>query len=193
MRVITAVEQFQDDAKAVKCFLAGGITNCPDWQSQVIENLKAYDAKFPGELDDLVIFNPRRANFPIDDPNASKEQIMWEFNWLEKMDIFSMFFTGGDSDQPICMYELGRNIYRMQMMFRTTFHKRIVISCDPTYRRANDVKIQTALAWTSPFWNTLEAKTMYGEPHIIDKADPLEHMYYIIRAYNFVKSLKTKK
>ena len=41
-----------------------------------------FDKQYPGKLDDLVVFNPKRENFPIDDPNAAYEQIAWEFSWL---------------------------------------------------------------------------------------------------------------
>ena len=38
MRVMTAVEpiNLDKDAEEVLCFLAGGITDCPDWQEKVI-------------------------------------------------------------------------------------------------------------------------------------------------------------
>lgn len=88
MKVITAIEQYEKQDNDVFCFLAGGITNCPDWQSEVIENLQKYDQKYQNELDSLVIFNPRRPNFPIDDPNASLQQITWEFQELQRVDIF---------------------------------------------------------------------------------------------------------
>lgn len=81
-------------------FLAGGITNCKDWQKEVIKEL---------EFENISIFNPRQENFDITDKNASFKQISWEFERLEQMDIFSMYFCNSESDQPICMYELGRN------------------------------------------------------------------------------------
>ena len=98
MRVVTAPEECIYLPTDIKCFLAGGITNCPDWQHDVVEVLRGFEAKHLGELDDLVLFNPRRENFPINDPNAALEQITWEFKWLQQMDIFSMWFSGGSSD-----------------------------------------------------------------------------------------------
>lgn len=59
----------------ISIFLAGSITDCPDWQSDIIQKLKD---------EDIVIFNPRRKNFPIEDPKASDEQIKWESNSYEK-------------------------------------------------------------------------------------------------------------
>lgn len=141
MKVITAIEDHMPNPGEVWCFLAGGITNCPEWQDKVIEYLKRFE-----DTDDLVIFNPRRKNFPIDDPNASQEQIKWEFYYLERMGLFSMYFSSGESDQPICMYELGRNLTRMQCDFPDDFSDRIIITVEDGYRRKNDVIIQTDLA-----------------------------------------------
>lgn len=135
MKLITAIEPLNIDGFSV--FLAGGITNCPNWQKEVIEGLSNTD---------LTVLNPRRDHFPIHDPYAANDQITWEFEALEKCDIFSMYFADADSDQPICMYELGRNIARMQMRFPNTWMYRIVITADQNYRRFNDVEIQTKLA-----------------------------------------------
>ena len=57
-----------------------------------------------------------------------------------------MYFCNNDSDQPICMYELGRNIVRLQNRFPSDWEKRIVISVEAGYRRQADVLIQTELA-----------------------------------------------
>ncbi|MBQ2856480.1 MAG: nucleoside 2-deoxyribosyltransferase domain-containing protein [Bacteroidaceae bacterium] len=147
MKVITAPEKYTVKDTDILVFLAGGITGCPDWQQEVIKYLQEFDAS-PEEcsLDDLVIFNPRREDFPINDPSAASTQISWEFQWLERADIFSMYFANSTSDQPICMYELGRNIARMQMRFPTEWSHRIVISLEKGYKRENDVMIQTRLA-----------------------------------------------
>lgn len=123
--------------KFTSVFLAGGITNCKEWQKAVIEELK---------FEDISIFNPRQEHFNVSDKNASYKQISWEFEHLEKMDIFSMYFCNNDSDQPICMYELGRNIVRLQNKFPSDWEKRIVISVEAGYRRQTDVLIQTELA-----------------------------------------------
>ena len=71
MKVVTAPEDFICLETEVKCFLAGGITNCPNWQRDVIDCLQKIDDESLGKLDRLVVFNPRRDNFPSDDPNAA--------------------------------------------------------------------------------------------------------------------------
>ena len=123
--------------KFISVFLAGGITNCKEWQKVVIEELK---------FEDISLFNPRQEHFDVSDKNASYKQILWEFERLEKMDIFSMYYCNDNSDQPICMYELGRNIVRMQNRFPSDWEKRIVISVENGYKRQADVLIQTELA-----------------------------------------------
>ena len=82
----------------------------------------------------------------LNDPNAAEEQIKWEFNMLEQCDIFSMYFCAGESDQPICMYELGRNICRMQMRFPTNLEMRLAITVEKGYKRETDIRVQTSLA-----------------------------------------------
>lgn len=117
-------------------FLAGGITNCKEWQNKVIEEL---------EFEDVSIFNPRQEHFDVTDKDASYKQIWWEYDRLEHMDVFSMYFCNDNSDQPICMYELGRNIVRMQNRFPSDWQNRIVIGVEDGYKRKQDVIIQTGL------------------------------------------------
>lgn len=119
-------------------FLAGGITNCGDWQNKVIELLKNSNIN-------LSVFNPRREHFDIHNKDAAFEQIKWEFDRLETADIFSMYFCNSESVQPICMYELGRNVVRMQNRFPSDWEKHILVSVEDGYKRANDVWIQLKL------------------------------------------------
>lgn len=73
MKIVTAVDMSYDiKLFDIWCFLAGGITGCKDWQKQVIDYLENQP-----DTDNLVIFNPRRENFPINDPSAAEEQIKW--------------------------------------------------------------------------------------------------------------------
>ena len=145
MKVITAVESYEKKEKEIAVFLAGVITNCPPWQDEVIKGLKHYDDIFKSGAE-LVVYNPRRKNFDVTNPNATMDQILWEFNHLKEMDVFSMYFCAGDSDQPICMYELGRHLSEMQHRFPDTWHKRIQITVEKDYKREKDVYIQTMLA-----------------------------------------------
>ena len=73
-------------------FLAGGITDCPDWQAEMVEMLSDTD---------LTLFNPRRADFPIGDPLAAQKQIKWEHDHLRMAGSIlsgAMFTTNGKFD-----------------------------------------------------------------------------------------------
>lgn len=72
MRVVTAPDEFTKNSNDVLCFLAGGITGCDDWQQTVISILEDYDKRrFPGSLCDLVVLNPRRSSFDVNDKSAT--------------------------------------------------------------------------------------------------------------------------
>ena len=135
MNVITAVEPIDCFDTKPTIFLAGGITNCPGWHDEIIKMLEPYN--------DGVLLNPRRKNFPIHDPNASKEQITWEFNALNRCSIFSMWFSAGESVQPICMYELGRHLAWAEHSHRP--FTCTLIGVEPGYKREQDVRIQSQL------------------------------------------------
>ena len=167
MKVITAPEDYTRRDGDVFCFLAGGIQNCPNWQKKVIEQLQSMEIGGV-DLSHLVVFNPRRDNFPVHDPNAAEEQIAWEFKWLEQTDIFSMFFSNGTSDQPICMYELGRNVVRL--MKSGNWIDRIIVSVEDGYRRKQDVNIQMKLATGT-------------EEVVINSANPMVHAARILSKY----------
>jgi hypothetical protein len=133
MLVIEAVNEVYslENEHNLKVFLAGGITNCPDWQKDIIEMLKELD------LENLTVYNPRRKKFPIKDPDAAEQQIAWEYKHLESADIIVFWFSRG-SLNPIVLYELGK--------WGNSEGRHIIIGIDPGYERAQDVRIQTALA-----------------------------------------------
>lgn len=173
MKVINAPEKYNLQENEVSVFLAGGITNCPNWQKEIITGIDK--AEYGSSI---VIFNPRRENFPIHIPSAADEQIEWEFYQLNKMDIFSMYFCESDSDQPICMYELGRYISEMQKRFPIDWKDRIIISVENGYKRINDVLVQSRLACGKIFINT-------GQPQVEVLRDL--HIKQIIKAYRHIK------
>ena len=144
VNIVTAPEHRYIRPNSISVFLAGGICKCVEWQKQIIDhfNKDTFNLK---RTDNIYIFNPRREDW-VDGPDATERQIEWEFDMLEKCDIFSMYFAGGESDQPICMYELGRNLVRMMYEYPDSWMHRIVITCDASYKRLNDVIIQTRLA-----------------------------------------------
>jgi hypothetical protein len=138
MKVVTAPEYVGSLSFSIpSLFLAGGITNIKDWQSEVIAALEERFGDKP-----LIVFNPRRENFPIDDPSAAEAQIRWEYEMLECSDFFTMYFGEGESDQPICMYEYGKHLERRSELGDVSG---LVVSAEPGYKRFQDVIIQTRL------------------------------------------------
>ena len=134
-------------------FLAGGISNCVDWQKEVIDGLKAREEEFKY---DWYILNPRCDSF---DGLTAAGQVKWEYEYLNTADIFSMFFAGGESVQPICMYELGRYVEVFRKKY-INWTERLVITCDEGYIRADDVVLQMHCVANdhSDFMNELVAR-----------------------------------
>jgi len=64
-------------------FLAGGITGCPNWQTEVVAKLTPTD---------LTLLSPRRANFDVSNPNIAVEQIEWEHRHLGRSDAILFWF-----------------------------------------------------------------------------------------------------
>lgn len=127
--VITAPEYRVASTKH-RLFLAGGITNCPDWQAEVIQQLSG--------VPNLTVFNPRRGTYPFDHKHLDEEQITWEYKHLEKSTIILVWFSATTLN-PIVLYELGRWVNSNPDI--PSF-----IGIEPGYKRTNDVIIQTKLS-----------------------------------------------
>ena len=127
MHYIEAVTKYDIDTLDDSLFIAGGITGCPDWQQDVVEMLSDTD---------ITILNPRRANFPIHDPDAALAQITWEHHALCDAKAISFWFPK-ETICPIVLYELGA---------WSMIDKPIFVGVHPEYQRRQDVEIQTKLA-----------------------------------------------
>jgi hypothetical protein len=124
MRYIEAPQSYTGGELCL--FLAGGITGCPDWQREIVTALASTS---------LVLFNPRRAAFPIDIPHAAREQISWEHQALRTASAI-LFWFPKETLCPIVLYELGA---------WSMTHKRLFVGIHPEYQRKQDVLIQTSL------------------------------------------------
>lgn len=125
-RYIEAPNTVKDHSRK-SIFLAGGITGCPNWQADMASVLL--------KITDLVVFNPRRENFPMGDPNAGREQIKWEYDHLRLAD-YILFWFPSETICPIVLYELGA---------WSMTDKPIFVGIDPNYVRQFDVEQQTQL------------------------------------------------
>jgi len=107
-------------------FMAGGISNCPDWQELMIERCSHLDAIF---------INPRRYDFDVMDPKQSDIQIEWEHCNLEIADIVSFWFPE-ETLCPITLFELGKIAMS---------DKPMVVGVHPGYKRKFDVIKQLSI------------------------------------------------
>ena len=126
MTYIEAPTEYRNHGRP-SVFLAGGITACGDWQQGLAGRLRDTD---------LVVLNPRRKRFPIDDPGAAGEQIEWEFRHLRRATARVFWFPSATLC-PIALYELGAWSMTRSELF---------VGVDPQYARRADVEIQTKLA-----------------------------------------------
>ena len=107
-------------------FLGGGITNCPDWQADVVKMLEGTD---------LVVLNPRRsAEFTGD---IADEQIHWEYKALRSVDTV-LFWFPKETLCPITLFELG--------VFSQRPDTRLIVGTHLEYARRFDVQVQMELS-----------------------------------------------
>lgn len=107
-------------------FLAGGITNCPDWQSDIAALME----DIPG-----VAMNPRREGEFLD--SDSDIQIEWEYNALREAELI-MFWFPKETLCPITLFELGA--------FSHQSDTRLIVGTHPEYARRFDVIKQLSLS-----------------------------------------------
>jgi len=117
------------DGTAPSVFLGGGITGCPDWQLRAVLQLDAIGSP-------VVVLNPRRAAFPLGQPDATREQTTWEYRHLRLADVILFWFCA-EAVQPIALYELGAHAAR---------GTRLAVGTHPGYPRRLDVLEQLRLA-----------------------------------------------
>jgi hypothetical protein len=127
-------------------FLAGGISNCPDWQGPVAEIL-ARDT-------DATIYNPRRENFDMNAyEDVSRQQIKWEYHAL-RLSHVNLFWFPCETLCPITLFELGSAIHRIHP-------GGLMVGTHPDYERRFDI---------------IEQAKLFGNPiSVFDSLDELVH------------------
>jgi hypothetical protein len=116
------------DGPGPSLFLAGGISGAFDWQADVAGRL----AGLP-----LTLLNPRRRDFPMDDPTAAEGQIAWEFCHLRRATAV-LFWFPPETLCPIALFELGGRVMAPEQP--------LFVGTHPGYARRLDVEIQLRLA-----------------------------------------------
>lgn len=120
-------------------FLGGGITSCKDWQMELMNKLELSNPK-------VRVYNPRRISFELSNPNESQIQIDWEHYYLNICDIL-VFYFAEETLCPITLFELGGALERNLHTYppNPTRRQKVLIYCEPEYKRKFDVSYQTKL------------------------------------------------
>lgn len=112
-------------------FLAGGISNCPDWQTLQAELLM--------KATNFLVINPRRYDFDTSKHDISIQQIIWEHQYLKAATCIQFWFPK-ETLCPITLFEFGYWLAQSQLS-----GKKIFVGCDPGYERLLDVQVQAHL------------------------------------------------
>lgn len=107
-------------------FMAGGITGCPDWQREVVNQLRS--------IPKLILINPRRDNWDL--TKSSEEQIEWEHRHLHMAD-YTYFWFPKEGQCAITLFELGMALGEK---------RNIRVGVEPGYWRELDVREQVKQA-----------------------------------------------
>lgn len=124
---IKAPERYEHNGRRT-VFLAGGITNCPDWQREISKALADID---------VVLLNPRRDKFNTADPAMEQEQIEWEHEHLLQANAYLFWFCE-ETICPITLFELGK----VAGLFPT---RSLFVGTHPKYSRKRDINFQMLL------------------------------------------------
>lgn len=124
LKVVTAPEKV---FYGPHVFLAGGISNCPDWQQDAIEMFSDYPM--------MTVVNPRRPVGILSDNDEARAQIEWEFNALHKVQA-TLFWFPEETLCPITLFELGVALGE---------NRKVAVGTHPNYGRRFDVIEQVVL------------------------------------------------
>jgi len=132
-KIVQCPDEYYSKLGEFAVFMAGGISGCENWQQEMIA--KVGDLSDVDSLVELVLLNPRRDNFDVNDSSMSDWQIEWEHRQLTKADATSFWFPR-ETLCPITLYELGKCSYSL---------KNIFVGTHPDYKRRYDVIKQLSL------------------------------------------------
>lgn len=126
-------------------FLAGGISNCADWQEDVAIRIAA-------EVDNCIVYNPRRVDFDMSAyEDVSRLQINWEWHAL-RLSTVNLFWFPAETLCPITLLEYGSAMERLR-------EGALMCGTHPDYKRRFDVVEQTRLKQMGHVYDDLDKLT----------------------------------
>lgn len=113
-------------------FLAGGITDCRDWQEDAVDYLKG---------EPIALFNPRRRRPLVGGLAAQQEQLRWDRGAMSISKVILFWFPAGPSLQPTPILELG-----FWLGYWEHHRKHVLVGADPDYlwRQGLDLQMDHA-------------------------------------------------
>lgn len=138
-KIITAPEPIEPCYLSI--FLAGGISNCSDWQKDVAERIAAET--------DAIVYNPRRVDFDMSAyEEVSRQQIIWEWHALRQATV-NLFWFPPETLCPITLLEYGSAMERLHT-------GALMCGTHPDYARRFDVIEQTKLKQHGHIFDNLD-------------------------------------
>ena len=132
MIYLQAPDRIETKLRSTSVFLAGGISNCPQWQSYVKDSLVDIG-------NELTLINPRQQDYLFDDAVAARHQIGWEYEYLHRVDTIAFWFPK-ETVCPISLFELGCAVTRSK-----NESLRVFVGCHPEYSRKFDLEVQLGI------------------------------------------------
>jgi hypothetical protein len=154
MKIIKALENYSKNENDTVIFLAGSCSGTnKNWRNEVIKFLENIENDKTLSLDNLVIIDPFRKDWPKTE-DGIKEQVDWENSMAEQCDIFSCYFDKNkNSVSPISLYETGKYLMLIKSKFSNVkLNYRLILSAHPDYDLFNIVSYQIAHATKN--WKT---------------------------------------
>jgi len=139
MKIVTAPEIYEPKGGDIPIFIAGGISGTKPWQSVFIDELEKCLLEGAGRggvpMNKIVLLNPRRATFNIEDTSIEEMQIEWEWKML-RVATGVVFWFPPETVCPVALFELGKEILRK---------KYVRVGRDKGYTRKTDLLHQLRL------------------------------------------------
>lgn len=126
-------------------FLAGGISDCADWQENVAVQIAS-------EVENCIVYNPRRTDFDMNAyEEVSRQQITWEYHAL-RLSTVNLFWFPAETLCPITLMEYGSAMERLRT-------GALMCGTHPDYKRRFDVIEQTELMQMGHVFDNLQTLT----------------------------------
>ena len=161
MKIIRPLDSYKKNENDVICFLAGPCPSGNKWRNDVISFLENIEKDKTLKLDNLVIVDPFRKDWPKDEAGLN-EQVKWEVSMINDSDIFAAYFGPSKDEKdtfPMTLMELGRVFSNFKMIFANKkLNYRILACAHPDYTLFSHVKFEIESItekWKTPI--TLES------------------------------------